>query len=55
LCIACHDFRANWGEDEFFRTKAVITEAVRHAGFRIVSRDADPRPYVADQVNAVRD
>ncbi len=54
LCISCHDFRANKGEGEFFRTKAFVQDAVRRAGFRIVSRDADPRPYVADQVNAVR-
>jgi FkbM family methyltransferase len=46
LCISCHDFRG-------FRTKAIVQEAVERAGFRIVPRDRDPRPYVADQVNAV--
>jgi FkbM family methyltransferase len=47
LCISCHDFRG-------FRTKAIVQEAVERAGFRIVPRDGDLRPYVADQVNAVR-
>jgi FkbM family methyltransferase len=55
LCISCHDFRANQGEGEFFRTKASVQDAVERAGFRIVSRDADSRPYVSDQVNGVRE
>ena len=53
LCIACHDFRANRGDGEFFRTKAFIQETVERAGFHMVSRDRDPRLYVADQVNAL--
>jgi FkbM family methyltransferase len=55
LCIACHDFRADIGEGEFFRTKQLVQNAVTHAGFRIVSRDTDPRPDIANQVNAIRD
>jgi hypothetical protein len=55
LCISCHDFRANPQAGEHFRTKALIQEAVRREGFRIVARDSDPQPYIADQVNAVRD
>jgi len=55
LCISCHDFRADQGHGESFRTKAAIEEAVQHAGFTIVPREADARrPYVADQVNAIR-
>jgi FkbM family methyltransferase len=54
LCISCHDFRANQGHGEFFRTKAVVEQAVAQAGFRILPRDHDPRPYIADQVNAIR-
>ena len=55
LCISCHDFRADNGESEFFRTKQLVQEAVKRAGFRIVSRDADSRPDVANKVNAVRE
>jgi FkbM family methyltransferase len=54
LCISCHDFRANSGDGEHFRTKERIQAVVKQAGFRIVSRDADGRPYIADQVNAIR-
>jgi FkbM family methyltransferase len=55
LCISCHDFRADGGEGEYFRTKTVVQNAVRKAGFKILSRDLDPRRYIADQVNAVRE
>jgi FkbM family methyltransferase len=55
LCISCRDFRADNGEGVFFRTKQPVQDAVTRADFRIVSRDADPRPDVANQVNAVRD
>jgi FkbM family methyltransferase len=53
MCISCHDFRANRGDGEFFRTKALVEKRLRAAGFRIVPRD-DPRDYIADQVHAVR-
>ena len=54
LCISCHDFRANQGHGDSFRTKAQVEKVVTKAGFRIISRDSDPRDFVADQVNAVR-
>jgi hypothetical protein len=54
LCISCHDFRANGGDGEHFRTKERIQTIVKQAGFRLVSRDADWRPCVADQINATR-
>jgi FkbM family methyltransferase len=55
LCISCHDFRANSGDGEHFRTKKRIETMVKQAGFRLVSREADWRPCVADQINATRD
>ena len=54
LCISCHDFRANQGHGDSFRTKAQVEEVVTKAGFRIIPRDSDARDYIADQVNAVR-
>jgi FkbM family methyltransferase len=54
LCIACHDFRAARGEGEYFRTKAAVEARLTRAGFKIISRLSDPRPFVRDQVNAVR-
>jgi len=55
LCIACHDFRADAGEGEFFRTMQLIQDCVKRAGFRTISRQADARPDIACQVNGVRD
>jgi FkbM family methyltransferase len=52
LCISCHDFRANRGDGEFFRTKAFVERRLQAVGFRIVPRQ-DPRDYIADQVNAI--
>jgi hypothetical protein len=55
LCIACHDFRADAGEGEFFRTMQLIQDCVERAGFRTISRQADARRDIACQVNGVRD
>jgi FkbM family methyltransferase len=54
LCIACHDFRADGGDGEYFRTRTFVESGLTAAGFRLVSREGDPRPYIRDQVNAVR-
>jgi len=54
LCISCHDFRADQGHGEFFRTKKTVQEAVAGAGFRILSRAEDGRRYISDQVNGIR-
>jgi FkbM family methyltransferase len=54
ICISCHDFLADEGGDPGCRTKAFVTEHLRANGFEIISRDDDPRPYVACQVNARR-
>ncbi len=55
LCIGCHDFRADAGEGEFFRTKKLIEGYIEKAGFRTVSRESDARPAIACQVNAIRE
>ena len=36
LCIASHDFRADAGEGEFFRTKKLTQSYIEKAGFRTV-------------------
>jgi len=54
LCISCHDFRADKGEGEFFRTKQQVLDAVKAAGFTIVPRDSDQRRWISDQVNGIR-
>ena len=52
LCIACHDFRAERGEGEQFRTKADVMAFLRDKGWQVVSRDAHPDPSVQDHVHA---
>jgi FkbM family methyltransferase len=54
LCVACHDFRADRGEGEFFRTRHTVIEFLRDHHFEIVERTADPRDYVRDHVHAFR-
>jgi len=53
VCVAAHDFRADRGEGEAFRTRAFIKEFLRAAGFRIVTRN-DPRYYVPYHVHGMR-
>lgn len=54
VCIAAHDFRADRGESEEFRTLEFVKQFVVGAGFRIVMRN-DPRYYVPYHVHGVRD
>jgi FkbM family methyltransferase len=54
LCIACHDFRAERGEGEQYRTRAVVEEFLRDHGFEVRVRDKDPRPYVRDHIFGTR-
>jgi FkbM family methyltransferase len=51
--IAAHDFRADRGEGEAFRTLELVRAAVSEAGFEVVTRE-DPRYYVPYHVHGVR-
>jgi hypothetical protein len=53
VCIAAHDFRADRGEGDAFRTLDFVKQFVSGAGFEIVMRD-DPRYYVPYHVHGVR-
>jgi hypothetical protein len=53
VCIAAHDFRAERGEGDEFRTLEFVKEFVSAAGFEIVMRD-DPRYYVPYHVHGWR-
>ena len=46
VCIAAHDFRANRGEEEWYRTAHFVREALTEAGFHLTPRD-DARPWPA--------
>jgi FkbM family methyltransferase len=54
VCIAAHDFRAARGEGDTFRTLAFVKEFLASAGFRLITRDDDPRYYVPYHVHGVR-
>ncbi|MFQ5563548.1 MAG: FkbM family methyltransferase [Parvularculaceae bacterium] len=48
VVVACHDFRSERGEGEFFRTKEEVRNILNGAGFELCERLEDPRPYVRD-------
>ena len=53
VCIAAHDFRADRGEGEAFRTLGFVQEFLVSAGFELTMRD-DPRYYVPFHVHGRR-
>lgn len=54
VCVAAHDFRADRGDGKNFRTAARVMERLRDAGFSVVLRREDPRPWVRDHIWALR-
>ena len=52
--ISCHDFITEQGGSDFFTTKSQVTAFFQDAGFTVVSRDDNPRPYVRDTIYAQR-
>jgi FkbM family methyltransferase len=53
-CVAAHDFRAARGEGEEFRTLEFVRTFLSDAGFKITTRDDDPRYYVPYHVHGSR-
>lgn len=53
-CISCHDFRADRGHGEVFRTRAAVVRQLEALGFQVEAQSADDRPWVRDQVNLLR-
>lgn len=54
VCIAAHDFRADRGEGEDFRTRALVAEFLKDSGFTLTTRDEDPRYYVPYHIHGRR-
>ena len=44
--ISCHDFRAEAGDGEVFRTGEVVDKALRRHGWEVARRLGDSRPWV---------
>jgi FkbM family methyltransferase len=53
-CIAAHDFRADRGEGEQFRTLEFVRGFLKRGGFEVITRDDDPRYYVPYHVHGYR-
>jgi hypothetical protein len=53
ICVACHDFRAERGDGEHFRTREFVEQFLSERGFRLTWRKDDPRPSVRDHVFGV--
>ncbi len=51
VAISCHDFLADWGKEEAFRTRRAVEEFLALHGFRLRPR-ADSREWVRDCVYA---
>lgn len=54
ICVACHDFRANQGHGEQFRTHAFVETFLSENGFAITHRADDLRAFVSDQTSGSR-
>ena len=54
ICVACHDFRADLGHGEEFRTKAFVRGVLESRGFTITTRGDDLRDYVRDHIFGLR-
>jgi FkbM family methyltransferase len=50
LCVACHDFLADRGCGEHFRTRAFVERFLVEHGFKVAGRPDDPRDFVRDHV-----
>jgi FkbM family methyltransferase len=54
IAVACHDFLAERGYAEQFRTRTYVQQFLREHGFTVVSRHDDPRDYVRDHIFGLR-
>ncbi|MBS3956561.1 MAG: FkbM family methyltransferase [Clostridiales bacterium] len=56
ICVSCHDFRADWGDGDYYRTKDEVIRLLRQLGFRVeVLRASQSQPWLRDQVSGFRD
>jgi FkbM family methyltransferase len=54
ICVACHDFLADSGHGEQFRTRDFVEQFLTEHGFNLASRPDDHRNYVRDHVFGLR-
>jgi FkbM family methyltransferase len=54
IAVSCHDFRADAGDGESYRTGASVDRDLTRLGYQVVRRPTDPRPWVRDYRYASR-
>jgi len=54
VCICCHDFRADRGDGEQYRTRQFVEEFLSNAGFRVTRDASAPEDFLRDHVHAQR-
>ncbi len=54
ICVACHDFRADRGDGDQFRTRGMVEKVLESNGFKVASCPYDPREYVRDHIFGLR-
>jgi len=54
ICVCCHDFRADRGHEQRYRTREFVTQYLRKHGFSVTHRSSDWRDYVRDHVHGIR-
>ncbi len=54
VCVCCHDFRAERGDGDQYRTRDEVVATLTASGFLVTGRRDDPRAYVRDHVHGAR-
>ncbi len=54
VCIAAHDFRADRGDGEHFRTAGFVKEFLSTMGFQLAIRSDDTREWVPNHIHGIR-
>ena len=54
VCICAHDFRADRGDGEEYRTRGIVIDVLTKNGFAVTRRAADPRAWVQDHIFGTR-
>jgi FkbM family methyltransferase len=54
LCICCHDFRADRGDGEQYRSREFVEKLLSDAGFRVTRNASAPEDFLRDHVHAQR-
>lgn len=55
ICVCCHDFRADRGHGDQYRTRKFVEEFLANAGFRLSFRQEAPYDFLRDHVYGARD